>query len=72
MGKLTRRSVVFGTGALAGAAGTGFVLNETIPQRVVDSSTGFPEAASANGITVVNDASLLNPTPVGRYLKIGN
>lgn len=53
-----------GAGAVAGVIGTRRWMNEAIPSGV-----GFPDASTAaNGQTILNDASLLSPTPVQKHI----
>ena len=62
MNTLTRRSLLAGAGVLVGAAAYRSWDQETIP-----SGLPFPAQERETGI-LLNDASLLNPTPVARHL----
>jgi len=61
MGAFTRRSLLLGAGAAVGIAGSRWWSNENIP-----AGQPFP-ATNASG-TVLNDASLLSPTPVHKHI----
>ncbi|MEM5473645.1 FAD-binding oxidoreductase [Hoeflea sp. AS60] len=65
MNKITRRSLLAGAGAVAGAVGYGIWERQTIP-----SGLPFPKLQSADAGTILDDASLLNPTPVARHLTL--
>ncbi|MEZ5877945.1 MAG: FAD-binding oxidoreductase [Tepidamorphaceae bacterium] len=61
---LTRRTVLFAAGAAAGVAGAKWLGGSPV------TGTAYPPAVDAAGKTVLNDASLLNPTPVAKHITI--
>ena len=63
MAKWTRRALLAGGGAVVGAGVTASLLREDIPP-----GTRLPVVPDAAGGTVLDDASLLNPTRVARHL----
>ena len=63
MGRLSRRALLLGSGVAIGAAGTAYLARERIP-----AGTPYPAPAPSGADTVLNDASLLNPTPVASHL----
>lgn len=65
MGKFRRRTLLVGAGAAVGAYCTSKVLSGPVPTGTV-----FPPAAGVTGETVLNDASLLNPTRIARHITI--
>lgn len=65
MNKITRRSLLAGAGAVVGAGIYGFSDRQAIPAGMA-----FPQPQAAGTGTILNDASLLNPTPVARHLTI--
>lgn len=58
---ITRRSLLVGTGATIGIAGTSYLSNEKIPF-----GARFPKTIVGNNI--LNDASLLSPTNVSKHI----
>ncbi|KJS21193.1 MAG: FAD-binding protein [Hoeflea sp. BRH_c9] len=65
MNKITRRSLLAGAGAVAGAGIYGYWDRQTIPAGLA-----FPDPQARETGTILNDASLLNPTPVARHLTL--
>ena len=63
LGTFSRRALLVGAGAVAGAAGTYYATRETIPN-------GSPFPAAETGIQVLNDASLLSPTKVAKHIVL--
>jgi len=63
LGKLTRRTLLIAAGAAAGVAGTRYLSSGEAPI-----GDAFPPPATTSGATEMNDASLLNPTPVARHI----
>ena len=67
MNNITRRSLLVGAGAVAGATAYAAWDRETIPSGVP-----YPATDSAATGTILNDASLLSPTPVARHLTMSD
>ena len=67
MKPLTRRSLLFAAGAVVGAGGYGWFAREKVPF-----GEPYPASRPGGSDTILNDASLLNPTPVARHLTIGD
>lgn len=65
MNKLTRRSLLAGAGAIAGAAAYRAWDRQDIPAGM-----RFPAAGNSTTAIVLDDASQLNPTPVARHLTM--
>jgi len=67
MGDFTRRSLLLGAGAVAGAAGSQYISNGKIPHGANFGAN--PGDLSEN---VLNDASLLSPTKVAKHIVLNN
>lgn len=65
MNKFTRRSLLAGAGAIAGA-----VAYRTWDRQDIPAGMRFPPAGSSTAATILDDASQLNPTPVARHLTM--
>lgn len=63
MRKFARRTLLAGAGAAVGAASTWYLTRDTAPK-----GDAFPPAPDAGSGTVLNDASLLSPTPVSKHI----
>ncbi len=67
MKTLTRRTLLLATGAVLGAGGYRSFSNEKIPF-----GEPFPKGRPGGSETILNDASLLNPTPVTKHLVVSD
>lgn len=67
MGAFTRRSLLIGTAAAAGALGTRYLYSTAAPTGVKFPADG---TAAGTGDTVLNDASELSPTRVAKHITV--
>ena len=63
MGNITRRTVLIGAGAAAGAVGAASLYSSIVPF-----GTNFPPLDTAADSLILNDASELEPTRVAKHL----
>lgn len=63
MKTISRRALLLGAGAAIGAGGTRYLTNETLSPGLP-----FPGESASGSATILNDASLLSPTPVAKHL----
>ena len=65
MNKITRRTLLAGAGAVVGAAAY-----RSWDQQSIPSGLPYPPSVDGSTGTILNDASLLSPTPVARHLTM--
>ena len=66
MSAFTRRSLLLGTGAIGGIAGTRYLINEDISNGV----SYEPVIKPSDGAIILNDASRLSPTSVQKHIVL--
>lgn len=65
MKAISRRTLLLGAGAAVGAGGTHYLTKETLSPGLP-----YPDGSAPGTDTVLNDASLLSPTPVAKHLVL--